>query len=234
MKIRELHPWNLSMREARAVQERLARQVRLTPLKRMPRLIAGADISFNKFDTHLFAGVVVLRLPGLEVVEERALRIAVSFPYVPGFLSFREIPPLLEVFRQLEHTPAAVVCDGQGIAHPRGLGLAAHLGLCLDLPCLGCAKTRLFGVHATPGLERWSTSDLLREDTGERLGLVVRTRRNVQPVYLSPGHKIDFAGALEILKAVTPQYRLPETTRRAHELVNRVRREAGDSPTQNR
>lgn len=228
MNIRRLHPWNLSVEDARAVQEDLAGQVRLEPLGEVKR-VAGCDLSFVAGDPRVWAGVVVLDAETLEVVEEAWAVSESTFPYVPGYLSFREIPPLVPLFESLAHPPDAVICDGHGIAHPRRLGLAAHLGLILDLPCVGCAKTPFVGDWEEPGEARGAASPLTLD--GERVGTVVRTRDRVKPVFASPGHRVDVPGAVDLIERCLTGFRLPETTRQAHQLVNRVRKSekrAGD------
>lgn len=224
MDVRRLHAWDLDRPDAAELQRELAGKLEHPPLGELPELVAGADVSFSKRDPMLHAGVVVLRLPGLETVEERWVSREVAFPYVPGFLSFREIPPLAEVFEGLETTPGAVICDGQGIAHPRGLGLAAHLGLLLGVPTVGCAKSRFVGEHAEPGRSRGARAPLLLE--GREVGAVLRSRDGVKPLWVSPGHGVDLEGAVRLVEACLGRYRLPETTRRADALVNRVRRAA--------
>jgi deoxyribonuclease V len=164
---------------------------------------------------------VVLELPSLRVVESGSVVDRARFPYVPGLLSFRELPPLLGAFRKLRTTPDVVIVDGQGVAHPRRCGIASHLGLVLDLPTIGCAKSRLIGDHREPGRRRGSACDLL--DDGEVIGRVVRTRDGVAPLYVSVGHKIPLDDAVALVLQCAPRYRLPETTRQAHQLVNQLR-----------
>jgi len=222
--VRRLHAWNLSYPEATQLQRELAGRLEHPPLQASPELVAGADVSFSRRDPVLHAGVVVLRLPELETVEERWVSREVAFPYVPGFLSFREIPPLVEVFEGLEQAPGAVICDGQGIAHPRGLGLAAHLGLLLQVPTVGCAKSRFVGEHEEPGTRRGAQAPLWLD--GRQVGVVLRSRDGVKPLWVSPGHGVDLEGAVRLVEACLGRYRLPETTRRADALVNRVRKAA--------
>jgi deoxyribonuclease V len=226
MRIHPLHRWDLSPTEAIALQRELAGRVR--PAVPLPTctLLAGADVSYNKFSPTVYAGVVVLRLPGLEVVERRGASVDVSFPYVPGLLSFREAPALLAAFARVESKPDAVMCDGQGLAHPRRLGLACHMGLWLDTPCFGCGKTRLVGHFEEPTGAAGSQSPLT--DRGEVVGEVVRTRNNVNPVFVSPGHKIDLASAVRLTLETCAGYRIPEPTRQAHLYVNELRR--GEAP----
>ncbi|HZI19080.1 MAG TPA: deoxyribonuclease V [Pyrinomonadaceae bacterium] len=223
-----LHGWGLTPREAVEVQKSLRERVRLEPLSRPIELVAGADISFNKFESTVYAGVVVLRLPSLEVVEEAGVVGETSFPYVPGLLSFRETPSVLEAWSKLKTEPDVLVLDGQGIAHPRRFGIASHLGLLTNRPALGCAKSILVGRYGELGEERGSRAPLVDPKRGDTVGYAVRTKRRVQPVYVSPGHLIDFDSAVELMLACDGGYRVPEPTRRAHLLVNALRR--GERP----
>jgi len=217
-----LHEWKMTPREAVLLQKELRERVRLAPLTRPVETIAGADISFNKFSETIYAGIVVLRLPSLEVVEEVCIVSETRFPYVPGLLSFRESPAVLEAWAKLRTEPDAVMFDGQGIAHPRRVGIASHVGLIINRPTLGCAKSLLVGKYAEPARERGAWTPLL--DKGEVVGAVVRTKTNVQPIFVSPGHLIDLAGAIDLTLQSDGGYRQPEPTRRAHHLVNALRR----------
>jgi deoxyribonuclease V len=226
----QLHEWSLTPREAVELQKRLRASVRVTPLKKRIKTVAGADISFNKFDPTIYAGVVVLRLPTLEVVEEVGIVSETKFPYVPGLLSFRESPSVLEAWAKLKTEPDAVMFDGQGIAHPRRVGIASHVGLLINRPTLGCAKSVLVGKFEPPGDERGAWSPMT--DKGETIGAAVRTKTRVQPIYVSPGHLIDLEGAIDLTLACDGGYRQPEPTRRAHLLVNALRR-GERAPTSN-
>jgi deoxyribonuclease V len=222
MKIGELHEVSLSPAEARGLQARLAPKVVQGPpldLSRV-RYVAGTDVSTE--GNVGYATVVVLTFPGLEVVEERGHEEDLRFPYVPGLLAFREIGPVFGALKKVEAPVDAVIFDAQGLAHPRGLGLASHAGLLLDVPSVGCAKSRLVGEHEEPGPEKGDAADLLYK--GRVVGKVLRTRRNVSPVYVSVGDKVDLEGAVDLVLACTPKYRLPETTRKAHDAANRLRR----------
>ncbi len=218
----QLHEWSLTPREAVELQKRLRALVRITPLKKRVETVAGADISFNKFDPTIYTGIVVLRLPALEVVEEVGLVSETKFPYVPGLLSFRESPSVLEAWAKLKTEPDAVMFDGQGLAHPRRVGIASHVGLLINRPTLGCAKSVLVGKYEEPGEERGAWSPLV--DKGETVGAALRTKRRVQPVYVSPGHLVDLEGAIDLTLRCDGGYRQPEPTRRAHLLVNALRR----------
>ena len=218
----QLHDWTVTPREAVELQKSLRERVRIVPLERPIETIAGADISFNKFSEVVYAGIVVLRLPSLEVVEEVGVVSETRFPYVPGLLSFRESPSVLEAWSKLKTEPDAVMFDGQGLAHPRRVGIACHVGLLINRPTLGCAKSVLVGKFEEPGAERGEWSEMI--DKGEVVGAALRTKTKVQPIYVSPGHLIDLAGAIQLTLASDGGYRQPEPTRRAHHLVNALRR----------
>lgn len=218
----QVHDWTMTPREAVELQKTLRERVRLTPLKKRIETIAGADISFNKYSPVIYAGIVVLRLPELEVVEEVGIVSETRFPYVPGLLSFREAPSVLEAWAKLKTEPDAMMFDGQGVAHPRRVGIASQVGLFINRPTLGCAKSVLVGKYQEPGEERGSWSEMI--DKGEVVGAAVRTKTRVKPIYVSPGHLIDLEGAIELTLACDGGYRQPEPTRRAHLLVNELRR----------
>jgi len=220
-----LHDWNLDYRQAVDLQRRLATRLDLvTPLPEPLRTVAGVDVSYEKHGDLFFAGVVVLSFPSLQPLEEAAAVARVSFPYIPGLLSFRELPVLLDALRSLRTVPDVVLADGQGIAHPRRLGLASHLGLWIERPTVGCAKSRLCGEHPPPGRRRGDRVPLTL--AGETVGTVLTTRDGVKPLYVSPGHRIGVDAAAELTLACTGRYRMPEPTRLAHLLTNRLRREA--------
>ena len=193
--------------------------------KGIPRnisLVAGADISYAKGDDLFYAAVVLLKFPELEIVEQLSVSERVTFPYIPGLLSFREGPVLLKAFEKLKSIPDVAIFDGQGIAHPRRLGLASHMGLFLAIPTIGCAKSRLVGIpRDEAGNRPGDFSHLIFNDTV--VGAVVRTKKNVKPVFVSQGHKIGLERTIEIIIASCKGYRLPEPTRKAHIEVNRVR-----------
>jgi len=223
METDRLHPWKVSAREAIEIQKRLTHKIRITPMDvRQVRSIAGTDTCMSRETGMLWAGVVVLGYPLLDKIEERWIAAKADFPYIPGLLSFREIPALLKVFRSLRSRPDLIMCDGQGIAHPRRLGLASHLGLLLDSATIGCAKSRLVGEFSGVGPERGDYSPLVYR--GEIVGAVLRTRSRVKPTFVSPGHKITLEESIDIVLKCCTKYRLPEPTRQAHLLVNRVKR----------
>jgi deoxyribonuclease V len=220
----QLHDWNLSPREAVELQRSMRERVRVVPHQGRIETVAGADISFNKFSPVIYTGIVVLRLPSLEVVEEVGVVGETKFPYVPGLLSFREAPSVLEAWSKLKIEPDAVMFDGQGLAHPRRIGIASHVGLFLNRPTLGCAKSVLVGKHAELADERGNWQPLVDPKNDETVGAALRTKARVQPIYVSPGHLIDLAGAIELTLRANGGYRQPEPTRRAHLLVNALRR----------
>jgi deoxyribonuclease V len=214
MKVKSLHSWQVTTAQAFDIQLRLASQVSRTDQLAGPHFIAGVDISVDRVRGVARGAVVVLSYPELKLVETRVVSGKVDFPYVPGLLSFREAPLTLAAFERLETAPDLVLFDGQGIAHPRRLGLAAHLGLFLDTPAIGCAKSRLCGRHDTPGLAPGSYAELV--DGGEVIGAALRTKLGTNPVYVSIGHKIDLEGAIDWVMRCCRGYRLPEPTRLAH------------------
>jgi deoxyribonuclease V len=242
MQYKKLHEWDLTPTEAVALQKELRSQVRVEPLKREVRLVAGCDISFNKFSEIVYAGIVVLRLPELEVVDKASAITRVTFPYIPGLLSFRETPALLEAWEQLQTAPDVVVLDGQGLAHPRRFGIACHFGLLTGLPTVGCGKTVLVGQFDKPDERAGSYS--LMTHRGETVGAALRTKDRVAPVYISVGNRIDLPGAIKLAlqcvkgyqasddgdalfdagPASKSKYRIPEPTRQAHNFVNALRR----------
>jgi deoxyribonuclease V len=216
-----LHDWDLTPDEAVALQSQLALRVDTSVPLGPVRLVAGADIAYDTIAPILHAAVVVVRLPELVEVERVVVQEMVKFPYVPGLLSFRECPPILSAFSRLRRRPDVLVLDGQGIAHPRRFGLACHLGLWLDLPAIGCAKTWLFGDHAPVGPNAGDSTPLT--DNGTEIGAVVRTATGVRPAFVSPGHRCDVASAVGLVRAVLSGYRHPVPTRLAHLAANAAR-----------
>ena len=215
-----LHDWDLTPKEAVALQRAMAGRVIVRRSRLRIRRVAGADMAFTPDKRYCVAGVVVWDVDAKAVVEERTARNRVCFPYVPGLLSFREAPAVLAAIAKLETEPDAFMFDGQGYAHPRRFGLACHVGLWLDRPSLGCAKSRLTGTHDEPAAERGAAAPLW--DANEQIGLVLRTRDRVKPVYVSVGHRIDLTTAANLVLACTTRYRLPEPTRLADQLVRRA------------
>ncbi len=209
------HRWDLSPKEAFALQRKLAAQVERRPRLGPVRRVAGIDVSVRN-DTAR-AAVVVLDFEGLAPVDYATATRPVTFPYVPGLLAFREGPVVLDALERLDAPPDLLIFDGQGLAHPRRLGIASHIGLLVDLPAIGCAKSRLCGRHEEPAQEPGSHTPLL--DQGEIVGAALRTRRGVKPVYVSIGHRVDLATSVEYVLACCRGYRLPETTRWAHRVA---------------
>lgn len=230
MRVKTLHPWTLTPREAIALQRNLAAQVIVENQIETVRYVAGADIATFKDSPQAYAGVVVMSFPELKIVEEKGLEQTISFPYIPGLLSFRESPVLLKVFERLEHEPDLILMDGQGIAHPRRFGIACHLGLLLDRPTIGCAKSRLFGHHKEPLPERGSFVHLY-DDPGDVIGAVLRTKDRTGPLFISIGHQVDLPTAIHYTLACCQGYRLPEPTRQAHLFVGKLSRAARGGKT---
>ncbi len=232
MRTKRLHSWNLSYQQAAELQRRFAAKVRFTPLKNRPKLIAGLDCSLCRDGQKIVAAAVVLKLPNtnaiaaqpiipFEIVETTSATRKVTMPYIPGLLSFREAPACIAAVEKLKTCPDLFIVDGQGIAHPRRLGLAAHLGLFFDKPTIGCAKSRLIGTFEEPPTQKGTYS--LLKDKDEVIGAVVRTRTNVKPVFVSVGNKCLLKDAIKIVLECVIKYRLPEPTRLAHQQVTRLR-----------
>jgi deoxyribonuclease V len=218
-----LHTWDVSVREAIALQDELrSRVVPRPPSGLAPRLVAGADISIEKFSTRAFAGIVVIDTKTMETVDQATAVVEIGFPYVPGLLSFRELPAVQRAWDALERKPDVIIFDGAGYAHPRRFGLACHGGVMLDTPSIGCAKSILVGRHSPLAGERGSSAELI--DRGEIVGVALRLRAGVAPVYVSIGHLIDLPTAVAVIHSMASGFRQPETTRRAHRLVNAMRR----------
>lgn len=223
MRIRNLHRWNLSIPAAKALQSRLAPRVSAkTPRGFAPRFVAGADMSHQRGSQWLYGAVVVLDLKDFSVIETACARRRMTFPYVPGYLSFREAPVLLDCFRKIRSRIDAAFFDGQGYAHPRRFGLACHVGVLLDRVTIGCGKSRLCGAHDTPANTAGASKPLL--DRGETIGRAVRTQPDTAPIYVSVGHRIDLHGAVRIALACCTNFRVPEPTRLAHHQVTQAAR----------
>jgi len=234
MQTKKIHSWNLSYSQAIALQKQLAQQVQQIELKTRPKTIAGLDCALSSDGQRIVAAVVVLALPNpmqglweplakseFELIEMATASQKLTFPYIPGLLSFRESPVCIAAVEKLKREPDAFIIDGQGLAHPRRFGIAAHLGLFFDKPTLGCAKSKLFGSYQEPAPEKGAYSPL--KDSEEVIGAVVRTRANVEPVFVSVGNKCLLKDAIEITLAWTTKYRIPEPTRLAHQLVGKIK-----------
>ena len=210
------HDWNVSPAEARAIQESLRERVVSEDRFDKIRTVAGVDIGIRKGTGR--AAAVLLDFPSLELLHYSVITAELRFPYVPGLLSFRECPPALAALRALPQKPDLLLCDGQGLAHPRRFGIACHLGLLLDIPAIGAAKSRLIGTHKEPGTERGSHTPL--HDGEELIGSAVRTRTNTRPIYVSVGHRVSLDTAVMLTLQCAPRYRIPEPTRQAHKLAS--------------
>ena len=218
----ELHPWDVSSEEAVEIQNRLRSQLDLQSEPQSIETVAGVDVSYDKGSDWLSAAVVVLQFPSLQIVETAAVTARVPFPYIPGLLSFRESPVVIQAWEKLKVKPDCLICDGQGFAHPRRLGIASHLGLWLDIPSIGCAKSLLVGTYKEPRPKRGNVEPLYHRR--EQVGVILRTKDGVEPVFISQGHRISLKKAIEVVLACCTKYRLPEPTRQAHLLVNEIRR----------
>lgn len=217
-----MHSWDLSYREAVALQRELAARLQQEPIDLDSiETVCGVDVSSSRRSTLVHSAAVVLQLDGFREIERSAASVEAPMPYIPGLLSFREGPAVLEALERLRIRPDVVVFDGQGYAHPRRLGLAAHLGLWLGLPTVGCAKTRLVGEYAPPPDLKGAWSPLV--DVDETIGAVLRTREGVKPVFVSRGHLCDLPSAIAVVMATVGRYRLPEPARAAHALCNEAR-----------
>lgn len=218
MRLYHQHSWDLPPKEAIALQRELAGHVLIADRFGDVRRVAGVDVGFERNNTVTRAAVAVLDFPALTLREYAIAREPTRFPYIPGLLSFREIPAVLAALVQLTSMPDMLLCDGQGIAHPRRLGIASHLGVLLDLPTIGVAKSRLVGIHTEPAEEKGAWQPLI--DRGETIGCVLRSRSRVKPLYISPGHRVSLDSARHWVMACLTRYRLPETTRWAHRLAS--------------
>ena len=221
----EAHPWAVSVQEAFRIQEELRRKLVLEDVPEAPRTIAGVDVSYSRARDLLFAAIVVLDADSLEPIEVASASQQPVFPYVPGLLTFREGPVVLEAYAGLRDEPDLLMFDGQGIAHPRGLGLASHIGVVLDRPSIGCAKSRLVGEFKEPKQKRGSMRTLSLHRT--KVGVVLRTKDQTKPLFVSPGHRVTVETAATRVLGAGRGYRLPEPTRLAHTAAERVKRESG-------
>jgi deoxyribonuclease V len=213
-------PKTPTIKDARDTQNLLRKKVRLSPLKKEPRYIAGVDAAFS--NDRVFAAACLYLFPELALIEQQYAVQKLRFPYVPGFLSFREAPAIIAAIGKLAHSPDLILIDGQGIAHPRGIGIASHTGVLLAIPTIGCAKSRLIGEHGEPGIKKGTWSALIYE--GKTVGAVLRTKDGAKPLFVSPGHKINLDDALRLTIACTDEYRLPEPLRCADMLAKRTKK----------
>lgn len=227
MRLAVPHAWPSDQAEAEAIQDRLRTAVRVEPDDApppRPRLIAGLDVAYAKDGDRLAAAVVVLDAASLAVVERVSVVGRAAFPYIPGLFAFRELPTLVTALERLTVTPDLLVCDGQGVAHPRRFGLACHLGVLTDLPSIGIAKQSLVGTFSDPAPHRGAWSPV--HDGGEIVGRALRTRSGVKPVFVSVGHRVSLAAATDLALHLSPDFRLPETTRHADRLSREALRAA--------
>ncbi|MGI8504855.1 MAG: deoxyribonuclease V [Hassallia sp.] len=219
MKIYQRHAWQLTLDEAIAIQEQLQAEVITEDKFKEPvQYVAGVDMGFEADGTISRAAVAVLSFPDLQVIETSLAYRPTSFPYIPGFLSFREIPAVLDALEKITTIPDIILCDGQGIAHPRRFGIACHLGVIMDIPTIGVAKSLLVGKHEIVPETKGSWQPLIHK--GETIGAVLRSRPKVKPLYISSGHRVSLPTAIDYVLRCTPKYRLPETTRIADKLAS--------------
>lgn len=224
LKLTRLHPWEVSPPEAIKIQKSLQGKISSNfplEIKKIKR-VAGADVTYLK-ESRGLAVVVVLSFPSLRLLEVSWEKGGISFPYIPGLLTFREGPLLLKALEKLKKDPEVIFFDGQGICHPRRMGVATHLGLWLEIPTLGCAKSILTGSFLLPGEEKGAYSFI--KEGGETIGVALRTRRKVKPVFVSPGHKIDLNSCIHLTLGCSPHFRIPEPLRKAHRIGKLLKRE---------
>lgn len=214
--------WNVSPTEARRIQMVLRDRVELGDRLGKLRHVAGADVALDMARGHAIAGIVIYRFPSIEEVERIWAERPLKFPYIPGLLSFREMPVILAAFARVRTRPDLIFYDGQGYAHPRRFGIACHLGVTLDCPAIGCAKSRLIGSHSEPPPGRGAWVPI--EDKGEVIGALLRTQEGVKPIYVSTGHRVCLERAVELVMAVSGSYRIPRPTRDADRFVGEIKR----------
>ncbi len=222
--MKDLHPWDVRIDEAIRIQESLRQRLVLETTFSGLRSIGGGDVGYSKEGDLLLGVIAVLSFPEMELLDAATAYGEIPFPYIPGLLSFREGPILIEAMEKLKVKPGAMIYEGQGIAHPRGFGLASHLGLWFDLPSIGCTKKPLLGNFASPGRSKGSFEWI--EKKGEKVGAVLRTREGVEPVFVSPGHRIDLATSLQVILAACRRFRIPEPLRRAHRMTKQIHHSA--------
>lgn len=219
MRIKNLHPWKVSAKEAIEIQAKLSKKIKFEGAPRCVDTIGACDASFSKDGSKVYAAAVMLSFPELKIIETATATCKVDFPYVPGLLTFREGPVILACLKKIKTVPQVLLFDGQGIAHPRYMGIATHIGILLDISTIGCAKSKLFGTYKEPLRKRGAIS-MVKGKNGETLGAVLRTRDGVRPIFVSTGHKMNLEDAVKLTLAATPKYRIPEPLRQAHRLAN--------------
>jgi deoxyribonuclease V len=212
---------HLTPSEAIEIQQSLRNKIVIQHLNKEIKLIGGADISFNIYSEIVYAGIIILSYPDLKEITSATVVAKTTFPYIPGLLAFREVPALVEAWNKLSIKPDVLMLDGHGIAHPRRLGIATHFGILQNVPTIGCGKSRLTGTFQEPDMAVFSQSELYHKQ--EKIGYVLRSKKNCNPLFVSPGQLVSFEQSLELVKGCLKGYRLPETTRKAHLLVNKVR-----------
>ncbi|MBA57043.1 MAG: deoxyribonuclease V [Pseudomonadales bacterium] len=217
----EPHSWDLSPKEAIEIQKQWSSRVVTSDQLGLVRRVAGVDVGFEDNNEVTRAAIVVLSYPDLQPIDSALVKIPTCYPYIPGLLSFREMPAILKAYQQLKRKPDLLLCDGQGTAHPRRFGIACHLGVWLDVPSIGVGKTRLVGSHDVLPDEKGAWVPLL--DKGEQVGAVLRSRQGVKPIYVSPGHRVSLATSVEWVMNCVTRYKLPETTRHAHHLASNLK-----------
>jgi deoxyribonuclease V len=218
MKIKRNHKWQVTPREAIEIQHRLQKRICISSFSGKVCLVAGADASFSRHSDTVHGAVCILAFPDFELIEKRTATLKLRFPYIPGLLTFREGPVLLKCFEKLQNLPDVILFDGQGIMHPRRMGIAAHLGVLLDIPSVGCAKSRLYGEFKEPAGSRGSY-EYVRDRDGKIIGACLGTREKVKPVFVSVGNRINLSKAIDIVLRSCPKYRIPEPLRCAHTLA---------------
>ena len=218
--MKPLHPWKVSVEEAIQIQEALKSRIILKKTFSKVETIGGADVAYSKSENLLFGAIVVFSFPNMEILDTATCDGKIPFPYIPTLLSFREGPILIKTFQKLKIEPDVMIYDGQGIAHPRGMGLASHLGIWLDLPSIGCAKTPLLDEFVPPGPSRGSFEWIRRE--GKRVSAALRTREKVKPLFVSPGHRIDLLTSIHLILQTCKGFRIPEPLRRAHQATRKM------------
>ncbi len=216
--MQQRHPWPQTIEEAIAIQEQLRFEVITENQLETVRYVAGVDVGYDNMDAVSQAAITVLSFPDLQLQQQAVVCRPTAFPYIPGFLSFREVPAVLDALEKISPMPDLILCDGQGIAHPRRFGLACHLGVLTGIATIGVAKTRFIGEHSEVGLDRGSWQPL--QDCGQTVGAVLRTQTGVKPIYVSIGHKVSLISAIEYVLRCALKYRLPETTRLADQLTS--------------
>ena len=229
MQVNVSHAWNVSPAEAIQWQKKLSNSIRLLPVVNTQSIkrIAGVDVCYR--NGYAIGGIVLFRYPELSIIDRQYLIQKITFPYISGLLTFREGPVLTRLFQKISRSPDVIIFDGQGIAHPRQMGIATHLGLFIDCPTIGCAKSRLVGNFGEPDQRKGHFSDLNYQ--GKTIGAVLRTKNNVKPVFISPGNHINLQQSIEIILNCIRQYRIPVPTRQAHLFVNQIKVEFFPSQT---